>query len=112
MKIDRRTGMPIAPMDMRTDAIRAQDALRPTDRMLDALLRIADALDRAYPPQLKPTHPPVGLLFDDPKVDPVAFVMDMFGETRADAEAIVATTLPQEDSDHQLSPHTLAWLKN
>jgi hypothetical protein len=62
-----------------------------------ALIRIADALDRAYPPA--PVHARVDELFDDPKSDPVAFVMDLWGEKREDAEKIVASCQapPQEE---------------
>jgi hypothetical protein len=73
----------------------------PLDAQMVVLLeRIAEALDRAYP---KVSVPPVGLLFDDPKADPVNFVIETWGETRADAEAIVATTVPQE-SDEENPP--------
>ena len=73
----------------------------PLDAQMVVLLeRIADTLDRAYP---KASVPPVGLLFDDPKADPVNFVIETWGETRKDAEAIVATTVPQEDLPNE--PH-------
>lgn len=61
--------------------------------------RIADALDRAYPEVA--AIPLVSELFGDPKADPVGFVMNLWGETRADAEAVVATTLAQDDVTDQ-----------
>ena len=78
--------------------------------VLQALQRIADALDRAYPPA--PSHPRVDELFDDPKVDPVAFVMDLWGETRTDAEQIVATTVTQEIDPEVKREVPLWWMRN
>jgi hypothetical protein len=72
-----------------------------TDTTNVLLTRIADALDRAYPPV---SHPPVAYLFDDPKVDPVIFIMETWGETRENAEKVVATTRAQ-DTDQPATWH-------
>ena len=74
------------------------------------LVRIADALDRAYPPRAM-IVPRVNELFDGPQSDPVEFVMDLWGETREDAEKIVATTKPQEDSEQPFY-NASNWVKN
>lgn len=68
-----------------------------SEREVIALERIADALDRAYPRVPKPAYPRASELFEDPNSDPVGFVMDLWGHTRAEAEEIIATTKAQEE---------------